>query len=274
MALFSVAEDTCNLCGLCAAACPAGLVANGDGTAFPKPTDGADAECFHCGHCVAACPTGAFAHQHATPAQCLPIDDRLRVTPAQIGQLMRSRRSIRNFTTQPVTRQTIGELLDIARYAPSGCNLQPVHWLVVYDTEQVRRISGLVVDGLRQMIAQDRASPLAEILGRLVKAWDAGFNAVSRGAPHLMIAHAPQANPLSASACTIALTYLELAVSAFSLGACWMGLVDMTANTWPPLRELLALPHGHLVFGTLAIGHPEFPYVRIPPRNEVHVTWK
>jgi nitroreductase len=72
----------------------------------------------------------------------------------------------------------------------------------------------------------------------------------------------------------IAQTYLELAASAFGLGACWMGLVDMTANVWPPLRQLLALPEGHIVLGTLAVGHPKFPYARIPPRQALRVTWR
>jgi nitroreductase len=72
----------------------------------------------------------------------------------------------------------------------------------------------------------------------------------------------------------IALTYLELAVSAFGLGACWMGLVDMTANTWPPLRQCLAVPEGHIVLGTLAVGHPTLHYARIPPRQAVRVMWR
>jgi nitroreductase len=100
----------------------------------------------------------------------------------------------------------------------------------------------MVVDGLRQMIEQEPASSIHDVLERLVKAWDEGADVVSRGAPHLIIAHAPKADPSAASACTIAQTYLELAASAFGLGACWMGLVDMTANTWPPLQRLLALP--------------------------------
>ena len=72
----------------------------------------------------------------------------------------------------------------------------------------------------------------------------------------------------------IAQTYLELAGSAFGLGACWMGLVDMTANTWPPLKQLLALPEGHVVFGTMAIGHPDIRYAHIPPRKALRAAWR
>ena len=196
------------------------------------------------------------------------------MTGEQVGQLMRGRRSIRNFTDASVPRETIAGLLDIARYAPSGCNAQPVRWLVIHDTAKVRKIAELVVGGLRDRIEREPTSPLAEILGRLVKAWDEGVDVVTRGAPHLIIAHAPKADPMAPSACIIAQTYLELAASAHGVGACWMGLVEMTANEWPPLREFLAPPGGHAVLASMAIGIPEFPYVRIPPRQPLRVDWR
>ena len=36
----------------------------------------------------------------------------------------------------------------------SGCNTQPVHWLVIHDTAQVRQLAAMVVDGLRHAIEQ------------------------------------------------------------------------------------------------------------------------
>jgi nitroreductase/NAD-dependent dihydropyrimidine dehydrogenase PreA subunit len=274
MSLFIVDEEKCGLCGVCVLACPAGLVRINDGQPVPVPVDGADEACFDCGHCVAACPNGALSHKNATPEQCLPIRKDLRVGPDQVGQLMRSRRSIRNYKKRAVARKTISELLDIARFAPSGCNSQPVHWMVVHDTNQVLRIAGMVADGLRDMIERTPGLAIRDVLQRLVKAWDGGADIVSRGAPHLIIAHAPQANPMAPAACTIAQTYLELAASAFGLGACWVGLVDMTANTWPPLRRFLELPEGHVVLGTMAVGHPKFDYARIPPRHALRVIWR
>ena len=274
MSLFVVDEEKCGLCGACVAACPAGLIRITDAYPVPMPADGADEACFDCGHCVAVCPEAAFAHRSATPEHCLPIREEWRIGPQQVGQLMRARRSVRNYEKRPVARETLSELLDIARFAPSGCNTQPVHWLVIHDTDQVRHISTLVVDGLRHAIEQNPNSPVREVLARLVQAWDDGADVVARSAPHLVIAHGPQANPMAPHAGIIAQTYLELAASTFGLGACWMGLVDMTANTSAPLRQCLALPEGHIVLATLAVGHPEFEYARIPPRQALRVTWR
>ena len=122
MCLIAVDEKKCCLCGVCVAACPAGLIEISGTDSVPMPVDGGDEACFECGHCVAARPNEALAQRNATPEQCLPIREDWRVRPEQVAQLMRSRRSIRNYEDQVVARETISELLDIARFAPSGCN--------------------------------------------------------------------------------------------------------------------------------------------------------
>ena len=53
MSLFVVDEERCGLCGVCGAACPAGLVKISGAHSVPMPADGADEACFDCGHCVA-----------------------------------------------------------------------------------------------------------------------------------------------------------------------------------------------------------------------------
>lgn len=46
-----------------------------------------------------------------------------------VDDALKQRISIRAFTDQPVSEQTLRDLLDVARYAPSGGNLQP--WRVI-----------------------------------------------------------------------------------------------------------------------------------------------
>lgn len=51
--------------------------------------------------------------------------------------LAKRRRAIRSFLPDPVPEETMRELLEAARWAPSGYNLQPIHFVVV--TEQATR---------------------------------------------------------------------------------------------------------------------------------------
>jgi nitroreductase len=50
-------------------------------------------------------------------------------------QLVLSRRATRHFKSDPPPAGLIDRLLDIARWAPSGYNLQPTHFVVVTDPE-------------------------------------------------------------------------------------------------------------------------------------------
>ena len=97
---------------------------------------------------------------------------------------------------------------------------------------------------------------------------------ICRGAPHVLIAHAPKDERTALAACTIALTYLELATPAFGLGACWAGYFNAAANFWPPMAEALDLPEGHVSFGAMMVGQPQFQYPRVPLRNELKTLWR
>lgn len=63
---------------------------------------------------------------------------------ADLLAAIRSRRSCRAFTSDPVPRATLEAILDVARWAPSGGNLQP--WRVIAVTgrarEDVVRVAG------------------------------------------------------------------------------------------------------------------------------------
>lgn len=53
-----------------------------------------------------------------------------------VGEAIRTRRSTRAFTSEPVARATVEEILEIARFAPSGGNLQP--WKVYVTAGQAK----------------------------------------------------------------------------------------------------------------------------------------
>jgi nitroreductase len=54
--------------------------------------------------------------------------------PTSVDHAITSRHSVRSFLPQPVTRETVHHLLDVARYAPSGTNTQPWQVYVVAGT--------------------------------------------------------------------------------------------------------------------------------------------
>lgn len=52
-----------------------------------------------------------------------------------------TRRAVREFTSQPVTDEQIETILKAAMHAPSACNQQPWHFLVVTERERLNAIT-------------------------------------------------------------------------------------------------------------------------------------
>jgi nitroreductase len=60
--------------------------------------------------------------------------------------LVRSRRSVRRFATKAPSDELVARLVDCARLAPSGYNLQPTHVVVVTDPATRRRLAAACMD--------------------------------------------------------------------------------------------------------------------------------
>ena len=259
--MSQIAVDT-NLCkkdGACVAVCPARVLAlNEEG--FPDELP--ETQCFLCGHCVAVCPHGALTHTGLPQEEFLSAARELPA-PAMIDSFLNSRRSVREFKAGPVSRETLEQLLDVARRAPTATNSQKVHWIVVEGSEKVRALSAETMNWIRASGARPA----------MVTQWENGYDYVLRGAPTVVVACAPEDYGWKGEDCAIALTFLELAAEARGLGVCWAGFLTRIAAVHPPLREALSVPEGYAVCGGLMLGEPKYKYRLVPPRKPLSVQW-
>lgn len=263
MATIVIDPEKCKQDGICIAACPFGIfVQTSDGV--PAVVDRAGELCISCGHCMAICPGEAITLNGVGPEDCDPVDKDLAVTRDQVVQLFRSRRSIRSYKDEPVDRGILKALLDVARWAPTAKNLQPVNWIVLQNRAEISQLAGMVVDWMRDKGIQPD----------VVKAYDKGWDIIHRNAPCLLIAHASRQGVKPVEDCTIALTTIEAAAPAFGLGACWAGFFMTAAREHRPILDFLDLPRNHQVYGALMFGYPKYRYRRIPPREKPKVEWR
>lgn len=273
MSLFVVDEEKCKKDGICAAECPVGIIRFEKGGTAPKPADRLVEMCIRCGHCVAVCPEGAMTHEYLRPDQCPPVKKEWLLDPERTEHFLRSRRSIRNFNKQPVDRNILERLIDVARYAPSGHNSQAAEWIVISDPVGVHKAAGFVIDWMRTII--NRKPEVAQAMGLefFVKAWEKGEDKICRNAPHMIITHALTKEPTGAQACTIAMTYLDLAAPSFGLGTCWAGFFTLALNKLPDMQGAVGLPDGNTCHGAVMLGFPKYQYYRMPLRSDPKITW-
>ncbi len=274
MSVLTVDDAKCNRCGICVEECPARIIEMLDPRALPTIIPDQADLCMTCGHCVAVCPLAAIGLKAMKPEECEVMTKELMPTAEQVEYLLKSRRSVRVYQEKTVPHAVLSKLIDIARYAPSGHNSQPLHWLIVADPAEVKKLAGLTIEWMNLLIKKSPRDVERFHFDLYVKAWERGEDRVLRGAPHLIVAHAPKDNPRAQDACAIALTYLELAAYSLGLGTCWAGWFMGAASSLPALINELALPGGHRCFGAMMVGYPQHEFKRIPLRNEPSIIWR
>jgi len=133
----------------------------------------------------------------------------------------------------------------------------------------------MVAGWMRSAAKENPALDSTMKLSMVADAWSIGVDVIMRGAPHLVVAHAPKIyGPLGHEGCLIALSYLELAAYSLGAGACWAGFFEMAAVGCQPLRQALNIPEGNRPYGAMMLGWPKYKYNRIPLRKEADVQWK
>jgi nitroreductase/Pyruvate/2-oxoacid:ferredoxin oxidoreductase delta subunit len=270
MAIVEINKETCTKCNACAIACGACLIVPKEND-FPSFYPGADQFCMRCGHCVGVCPTGSIIHQEMPLEKCPPIVKKNEPSFGQVSQLIKSRRSIREFQDRPVPRKEIERIIDIARYSPTGHNAQEVQWLVIDDREELKKITAIGVDWFRSMSKGD--TPWAMEMQGIVRMQEMGLNIFLRNAPAVVITFAEKNNPLASTDCAIALSYFDLAAKAAGLGCYWNGYLYFSAQTFEPMVKAVALPEGFTPYAALCVGYPMFKYQRIPPRKPARIMY-
>ena len=141
-----------------------------------------------------------------------------------------TRRSIRQYTPQPVSDELIRQLLVGAMSAPSAGNQQPWHFVVLAERP--------ALDALADALPYGKMLHHAP-LGIIVCAETAGLP-----------------NPGHwVQDCSAATENLLLAAHALGLGSVWIGVYPVEESV-AELRRLLGLPAHIVPFSTVAIGYP------------------
>ena len=273
MVTISVDKKLCTGDGKCVDVCPINILKMNDDRVPEFVTGGADT-CIKCGHCFSVCPHGAITLESANPKDALILDPSKLPAAGQVKLFLKGRRSVRRYTDEPLDAALINELLDIARYAPSGINRQPVSWAVLQGTEKVHELTRLVIQWIDELLAAKSDIASAYRFSRLSETWKQGKDLICRGAPCLVTAYGVKDDPMVPPSCTIAATYLELAAFGLGLGACWAGYVQMAANMDERVKKFMGIPARAAVGAVMMVGHPKHQYMRIPPRNPAKVIWK
>jgi nitroreductase/ferredoxin len=267
-----VNKDLCTKCNTCATVCVMGIIKPATDVSYPRMAKTSEDFCMRCGHCESFCPPQALILDFNREEKIRFTASDSQIEPHKLSLYIKNRRSIRQFSSEPVSKDIITKVLDVVRYAPTGGNSQTVKWLVIYDRERVQQVAGLTVDWMRTI--QNSPHPLANYVPGIIAEWDKGMDHICRNAPHLIFSHLPQNEFIDdRTDAIIALSYFDIAAPAFGLGTCWAGFIRMAVDSYEPLQKALALTEGRKIGYGMMFGYPAHKIGAIPRRNEADITW-
>lgn len=140
-------------------------------------------------------------------------------------QVIKTRRSIRNFKDQPIPKDMLQNLVDAARFAPTARNVQPWEFIVVTDHNILQKIAGLADNG--KFIAE-------------AKACIAVFSSDTKY--YLEDGCAATENIL-------------IAATSLGIGSCWVAGDKKTYCS--QINSLLNVPQSLKLVSLIALGYPE-----------------
>jgi nitroreductase len=257
--------------------------------------------CLECGHCVALCPEGAivvdegpdFAEATSGKPEEGSATGPPPVSPEAFRELVRQRRSVRQYEARPVPRELLEQMLDNGRWAPTAANCQCQAFTVLTDPARRDWLSAQVVEFYRayQEALQDRehaAERLAALgleagfalhphmrvaVPSFLKNTDAGRDRLFFAAPAVIIVHADEGEVLPASAAAFATLTLALSAETLGLGTCITAYASEALRARPDLRAALEVPETHQVHYVLTVGYPAEHWQQVPPRRAAQVRW-
>jgi nitroreductase len=180
----------------------------------------------------------------------------------ELSDVIAARRSIRKFKQQDISADTVGQLLDAARLAPSGSNLQPARFIVAQSSSAkealgrftpykfIVKAAVIFVCCADLTAVTTRERRIGELMNEgAFEGVDIDMNDPSAVSP-LMDADAVRAY-LSMNA-AIAIEHIVLKAVDLGLGSCWLGRFDRDK-----VKKFLALDETIYPIVLLPVGHPD-----------------
>jgi nitroreductase len=195
-------------------------------------------------------------------------------------KIIAGRRSIRDYTDEPVAESDLDLILEAARQAPSGENAQPWRFIIVRD-EAMRNQLGAIAGGGsgRRFTAEYVTKKMQERFTTLEDEEKKKqiFEKLTSGKVSTFLASAPVNIVVCGKKDVWDLPYdtaaaienMLLMVTALDLGACWVIAPCIDIRDEERLKSLLDVPEGFKIISIIAIGRPTRPH-KPRPRMERH----
>lgn len=286
---ISINSNLCEKDGACVDACPLFLFTQKTKESIPLIFN--QDLCISCGHCVAICPHSAVIHKDFYSVQIPSVNNELLPSSDSLLELIRSRRSIREFKDVQVEKEKIEQIIDAARFAPTASNTQSVEYIVVQDKKILGQIIELTTQFLEDLVKQlknpMRRSLLKivakEEINGLLKGLDefeftienirTGKDQILHDANTLIFFHSKKGTIFGEANANLALHNATLMAETLGLGSFYLGYVTAVCSRERTIPSLIRLPFDHVINAAMGLGYPKREYKNWIEKKPAQIIW-
>ncbi|MGB8216753.1 MAG: nitroreductase family protein [Candidatus Methanoperedens sp.] len=154
-----------------------------------------------------------------------------------IFDIIKRRRSVRRFDGTTIPKETMNQILEAGRWAPSGANAQPWRFIVVTEKEKLKSIA----ECCYYKVFKSRH--------------------VGEASAAVIICADPEAGSQTYTLdAAIAGTNMTLVATSMGIGSCWIGAFEEQT-----LKKMLCIPEHLKIIALIALGY-EVGKASVPPR--------
>ncbi len=181
----------------------------------------------------------------------------------ELDTCIMSRRSVRAYTNEPVTKQQIDAVLEAGTWAPTGMGREPWRFIIIEDKKLIKLVSDQTKECVKQMMP-----PLSE---RFCTEADI----ICYNAPMLVLVCVEkdkQWGHVSLLDSVLAAQNMFLKAYELGLGTCYMGFVQYLSSKPEVLRKL-GVPENCELTVPFIIGNPKVKQGKGKRSKPVIVNW-
>lgn len=263
--MITIDKELCIGRGACTKDCPVRNITLEDDKAQVRR------DCMQCGHCVALCPVKAISIPDYDMDEVEEYDkETFDIAPENYLHAVKFRRSIRNFSQEPLSRETLTDILNAGRYTATAKNMQDCRFTLVQEKlEELKELVWQELPGILEILEQERPDD-AKTFRYFYKKHQEN----------------PAVNNFFFN-CTAFLTIscdwtldgglaaanIENMAAAKGAGVLYSGFLQRVINCSPILKEWLGIGDKQLVCCML-LGYPNVKFQRTAPRKKADIIWK
>lgn len=277
---INIDASTCIKCDRCVKVCPSEVFAKSEaGTPNIQNIE----ICIKCGHCVAICPTDAINHDVFSSEKVHPFEKKELPSAEQLMLLLKSRRSRRIFTKEPVPEYLIDQILEAAHRAPTASNSQRVSYKVITDPEQLKMVSDYTIktfSKIANLLNFPLVKPFIKLFAPDIAKYIPGFkemeneyksgkDIILRGATALILIYTPKNQHFGCADANLAYQNGSLMAETLGIGQFYTGFVLSAMAQDKKGKLIKALGIKGKVQAGMALGVPQLQYSKYIDRKEV-----